>query len=327
MKYSPSKPMSMITIVIDEGRGSEVMSYVRDRGAEGTVCFLGRGTVDNKVLHFLELDNVQKEIIMTYVPQEIEVQALQSLAGEFGLSEPRAGIAFAIPAIKPDDVHGGTPYRTSQCCVMVIVPEGSGEMSVKIARGLGINGATIVYAHGAASRTKRIFDLPIEAEKEIVLFVTEPSRIEELQAELTQGLHLNDRNSGVLAVFPVTGSVGLEDERAADGESTGGEYSTLGTAIVLHAQLGHDADFFHAADRVGSRGGTVIHARGVSAQVKDGLFGGIEPELEVLFIMTDGRHLDNILSAVTEVNGEMHVQPPQISLLPVIAQTGLRFED
>lgn len=327
MKNSPSDLLSMITVIINEGRGSEVMSFAKERGAVGTVCFLGRGTVDNKMLRFLELDNVHKEVVMMYVPREIEERALRSIAAEFNLEQPRSGIAFSIPVIQIKDVLESNPVASNLSCVMLIVPVGNGDVGIETARGLGIKGATIIYAHGAASRTKRLFDLPIEAEKEIVLFVTQNSRVGVLQEQLTEKLHLLGPNSGVLAVFPVSTSIGLYGENEVGLPSGSADMAEIkGTAIVLHAVLGHDAEFFHAADKVGSRGGTVIHARG-AAQAREGLFGAIEPEQEVLFIMTDSRHVEKIHGAVLQVESEMHVQPPQIALLPIITQTGLMFED
>ena len=84
----------LIYIIVNFGMGSRIVKAAKREGITGATIFLGRGTVKNQILEFLELYDVRKEVVMMAAEKKLAEHTLEVLAQEFKFAKPNHGIAF-----------------------------------------------------------------------------------------------------------------------------------------------------------------------------------------------------------------------------------------
>lgn len=95
MKDSPQgKEFELICFVVNCGMGSKVIKLAKQNGISGGTICLGRGTVNNPILKFLDLTDIRKEIVLMIGEKNTAKQALEVLSEKLALRKPNHGIAF-----------------------------------------------------------------------------------------------------------------------------------------------------------------------------------------------------------------------------------------
>lgn len=94
--------------------------------------------------------------------------------------------------------------------IVSIVRKGWGSTVLEAALKAGARGSTVLFGRGAGiNEQEKIFGLSIEPEKEIVLTVVDPDRIEAILDEIVRAAELNDTGRGIAFVVPVDRVVGV----------------------------------------------------------------------------------------------------------------------
>lgn len=97
-----------------------------------------------------------------------------------------------------------------------IVPKGEAGTVTDAAREAGAEGGTILLARGTGIReAKRFFGISISSEREVLLTLVSPERVDHVLQEIVRAGRLNEPAHGiafVLAVEQVTGIVHRESE-------------------------------------------------------------------------------------------------------------------
>ncbi len=84
---------------------------------------------------------------------------------------------------------------------------------VDAAKAAGATGATIIPARGTGIReAKSFFGLSLEAQTDIIMFLVEEHRMEEILAAITQSGQFHKPGTGIAFVMPVEHVVGLESQ-------------------------------------------------------------------------------------------------------------------
>lgn len=219
-EHTTEMEYSMLTIIVNRGKGSKIMQFARARGAQEASCFLGKGTVNNAVLQMIEMNEVKKEIVLIVVPSIKEKEILEQLCMKFHFQRQNHGIAFTLPLagifkLKKEDSfkweneslsEGNTGKYT---CVFLIVDKGKAESVVEISQKAGYYGGTIIKAHGSANKLNIALNMLVEPEKEAVLMLTESERANQLADLLKNQLKLNRENTGILVMAQISEVIGL----------------------------------------------------------------------------------------------------------------------
>lgn len=94
--------------------------------------------------------------------------------------------------------------------IVVIVPAGKAEDVLEAARSAGAEGATVVHGRGTGiHEQKKIFNIPIEPEKEIIMLVVPQQRTDGILAAIDEAVDLSKPGHGIGFVLEAKRVVGL----------------------------------------------------------------------------------------------------------------------
>ena len=94
--------------------------------------------------------------------------------------------------------------------IFCIVNAGYSEEVMEAARGLGCKGGTVIKARGTANpESEKLFNIPIQPEKEIVMMVVKSSIKNDILHALYKAVGLDSAGQGIAFSLPVDSVVGL----------------------------------------------------------------------------------------------------------------------
>ncbi len=290
---------SLMFIIVNRGKGSKILDYASQLGIRGATAFQAHGTVSSQLFRFLEIDDVRKEIIMIAMPSSNEKEIMNKLNDKFHFNQPGKGIVFTL---KLSSVYGSSHFEQNEPntddykekhntplqAVMTIVEKGNTDEILDFIEEQGFPRGTVIDAHGSADKSNQIINLMIEPEKDILLIITTREEAHRLANILTKYLNLESKNSGVLAILNIQHFIGITlTLRTSYDDSI--PYSTEDkpgySAIFAIVDNDKDQAVIQSAELAGSKGGTIIHARGSCSYHGKFLTRGVEPEREVVMII------------------------------------------
>lgn len=213
----------LLAVIVDWGKGSKVLSCARGTGISGGTILLGRGTVDAERLGWLDFREIRKEVVLIFAGDRDARTGLLAIAEEFSLEKRNHGIAFlvAVDAIlgtkhcrMDANAVQGTEDNSMYKMLFVVVDKGVAETVTDAAKNAGAGGATIMNARGAgAYETKRLFNMDIEPEKEVVMFIVPATIAGRVAEAIIEAADLNKPGTGILSVLDVETAVGLYEKK------------------------------------------------------------------------------------------------------------------
>lgn len=96
-EHLAAKNIELICIIVNLGKGSDVVQAAKRFGVTGGTVLLGHGTVSNRLLNFIGLSDIRKEIILMVADKGVALDALEKLNKQFLFHKPNHGIAFSTP--------------------------------------------------------------------------------------------------------------------------------------------------------------------------------------------------------------------------------------
>lgn len=185
--------------------------------------------------------------------------------------------------------------------IYVIVKCGLGSKILRIAKRNGVLGGTIFLGKGTVkSRLLELLDL-CESRKEIVLMVTDKSIANIVLDEIDRELQLKKPNHGIAFTIPISSYIGTKNYALNEDKEIGGSKNIMYNAIFVIVEKGNAELVIDAATKVGSRGGTIINARGSGIHEVSKLFSmDIEPEKEIILILSENHQTNLIVNSIRE---------------------------
>lgn len=140
--------------------------------------------------------------------------------------------------------------------------------------------------------------------RDLLLMVSEDKACVPVMENLRADTHMDRPGKGFTFSIPATRVYGLHNQdadgflRLSNREPGQGPHYELLAVIVNN---GMSERMIHAARGGGARGATVLHARGSGVHRIEKFFSlGIEPEKEVLIIVSEESQTESIIAALTE---------------------------
>lgn len=216
---SESSDIELICIIVNFGFSSKIIHKAKSYGISGDTVLLGKGTVNNRILEFLGLSDVRKEIILMVAEKKTAEQALEKLNDIFKFEKPNHGIAFTIPVyaaigtrylksnnIKRERGVNNTMYHA----IIVIVDRGKAEDVIDAAEKAGSKGGTIIHGRGSGiHETSKLFSIEIEPEKEIVIILSEREKTDTIVSSIRKELKIDEPGNGIIFIQDVSKTYGL----------------------------------------------------------------------------------------------------------------------
>lgn len=208
-------------VIVKYGMGSKVLAFAKECGIMGGTVLLGRGTVRNSLLRFLELAESHKEIILIMSSRDLGSAFLEKANVHFHFDKPNHGIGFSLPLSNIIGTHSCVSIveeidesegegKVSYNSIIVVVEKGKAEQVVDAANEAGARGATIINARGSGiHETSKIFAIEIEPEKEMVLILVDRTISDDVCMKIREKIGLDQPGKGVLFVQHVHQMYGL----------------------------------------------------------------------------------------------------------------------
>jgi len=210
---------NLICCVVNMGDASRVLKVAKKYGVKGGTISIGRGTISNRFMNFLAINEERKEIISMIVENELTGDVLKGIGADMHFEKPHHGIAFSysvaefigskniVTNIKAAGTDGG---KSMYKVIFVIVDKGRAEEVVDAASKAGSRGGTIINARGAGiHEVQKLFSIEIEPEKEEVFIITKTENKDKIVDSVVKQLKIDEPGNGVLYVLDVNEVYGL----------------------------------------------------------------------------------------------------------------------
>lgn len=211
--------LELVCVIVNDGLGSRVVKSAKQNGFSGGTITYGKGTTNNRLLDYLGLSDIRKEIIYLAADQSKAYQALDKINKEFEFYKPNHGIVFttsmcSVYGSKNVDCHQLENKRGANKqmyhVITVIVDKGNAEDVVRAAEKAGSKGGTILNGRGSGvHETSKVFAMEIELEKEIVLILSEVDRTEAIVSSIRKDLKIDEPGNGIIFVQDVNKTYGI----------------------------------------------------------------------------------------------------------------------
>lgn len=210
--------VEQICVIVNLGLGSKVLHKAKQYGIRGGTVLLGTGTVSSRVLEYLGLSDVRKEIVYMIARRSAAYEALEKLNRDFAFERPHHGIAFttSVAGVFGAQIGGGGDPKEEGAkqamyhAITTIVDRGRAEDVIDAAAKAGSKGGTILKARGSGiHETSRLFSMDIEPEKEVVLILSEVERTDAIVESIRRELKIDEPGQGILFVQEVNRTYGI----------------------------------------------------------------------------------------------------------------------
>jgi len=211
--------IKLICVIVNFGSGSKIKKSARHYGVSGGTIALGKGTVQNRIMDFIGISDIRKEIVYMAADRDTAYHALEELNREFEFHKPHHGIAFAtsissiigtrsIVSVKKENERGADSVMYQ--LITVIVEKGKGEDVITAATEAGSKGGTIINARGSGiHETSKLFSMDIEPEKEIVIILSKKDVTEAIACSIRDKLELEKPGNGIIFIQDVDKTYGI----------------------------------------------------------------------------------------------------------------------
>jgi nitrogen regulatory protein PII len=242
-----------LTIIVNEGQESAIVSLVQEAEAAVSFTLRGKGTATSDFYEVMGLGESNKHVILTVIKEANWATLKTKLLLRFAVSKWSKGVAYAttldsLCGISTYKILTNTRLSNSEAkgasvmeeknlaekkdeyeIIAAIVNDGFTDLVMNAAKGAGAHGGTILTARGTGNKDiEKFFGVVITPEKQIVLILV-PRKIRDVVMEaIGKEAGINTRGQGICFSFPASDVVGVYEEasesepKAALSESEGG---------------------------------------------------------------------------------------------------------
>ena len=140
-----------------------------------------------------------------------------------------------------------------------------------------------------------------DEKKEIVLMGTDKHTADHALVELNKDFQFEKPNHGIVFTTSMCEIIGSRCCICEENEEERGVNEPMYQIIITIVNRGKAEDVIEAAKAAGSKGGTIINARGSGVNETSKLFNmDIEPEKEMVMILSKEDITENIVSSIRE---------------------------
>lgn len=197
------------------------------------------------------------------------------------------------------------PKSNSFELVSIIVNFGLGSDIIKFSKQHEIIGGTIFFGKGTIKNAFLEFLDMAETRKEIVIMAVESTIANTFLEELNKKFKFCKPHHGIAFTTSITGISGATCHTYKLNKGVENPMYNVITTVVAK---GKGEDVIDAATKVGSKGGTIVNARGAGTNETSSLFSMIiEPERELVLILSESSLTEKIVSSIKEA---LHMDCP-----------------
>lgn len=185
----------------------------------------GIGTASKSMLDFFGLNETEKYISMSLIPEFMEESIFHKLNEFMKLKEVGNGIAFSVPLSsssryineafekKEGEIMEETKIKERKYQLLVIiVNEGYSEKVMNAAKKCGANGGTLINGREIGGKNSfKFFNMTMEPEKDIILIVCKDKEKNKIMEAILEKAGLKTDAQGMCFSLPIDTTLGLSD--------------------------------------------------------------------------------------------------------------------
>ncbi len=222
-------PVKWLVTIVDRGKGEAAVETLNQIHKSIHMISLGKGTASSEVMDYLGLDEPEKDIVMSLIPQSLEKRFLWALGERLSLSAPGKGIAFtlSLDSISAAVSRHADPQNSVQTTIQkeavpampemrqfsliaAVIPHGESDLVVDATRAAGARGGTMVRARAAgAEEASRFFHITIQPEKEVVFTIVPLSMKKTVMQSICSRILEKSGEHAIVFSLPVDEALGL----------------------------------------------------------------------------------------------------------------------
>lgn len=227
--------INTVMLIVRRDRDESYRTLLRDAGAYTILSFPCQGTAGKGLLSALGLQQTDKTLLLSLMPQTQAHRAFRHAVNDMGLNLPGEGIALRLPV----DAFGGATsmkvflndYQAEEVrpmdvkelhytLIIAVCAAGHTAEVMDAAREGGAGGGTVVHAKGTAGVTGKFLGVSLGAEKEIILIVSARKDRDTVMRAIMAKAGVSSPAQTVLFALPVEEVCGLKAviEAAGDAE-------------------------------------------------------------------------------------------------------------
>lgn len=185
--------------------------------------------------------------------------------------------------------------------IFAIVNHGMGSRLLHRAKEHGIHGGTIFLGKGTVRNAFLNFLSLYDEQKEIVLMGADRKTAAEALGKLDREFQFAKPHHGIAFTTSICSIAGSDSYQCEEPKAERGADKPMYQSIIAIVDRGRAEDVIEAATAAGSKGGTIINARGSGVHETSKLFNiDIEPEKEMVMILSRKDATDAIISSIRE---------------------------
>ncbi len=203
-----------------------------------------------------------------------------------------------------------------------VVNRGKANDVLNKAKEWGASGGTIFLGEGTMQSNKLLDILGLnKAHKEVLMIATTEQECSGLQERLSDHFQFNKKNKGIAFSIPFFRWQLKKDKE--EKREIARDFTPSHFCIMTIVDRGKSNECIKAAKAAGARGGTIIHGHGAGVPTDYYFPLIIEPQKELVMILTDKDNVDAIKDRIV-VDLELYKEGNGVTfVLPVIKISGL----
>lgn len=219
MRNLKSRHLEMLVVIVEQNKASKVLHLADEKGVTASVAMLGIGTASRTLFDYLGLNDKKKAVLLLFGKTEEIEDLADYLVEKLELNKPNHGIAYIESAFNVfgtednDNGNGSENIKRGETmynAIYTIVEKGKAEDVIEAAQKAGSRGGTIVNTRGSGSEeARKVFNMFIEPEKEIVLIISEEKMTKDIVDSIRKETGIEEQGKGIIFITNVKDTYGL----------------------------------------------------------------------------------------------------------------------
>lgn len=217
MRSLKSRHLEMLVVIVEHNKASKVLHLADEKGVTASVAMLGRGTASRTIFDYLGLNDKKKAVLMLFGKTEEIMDLADYLVEKLEMDKPNHGIAYIESAFNvfgtEDNANGSENIKRGENmynAIYTIVEKGNADDVIEAAQKAGSRGGTVMHARGSGSEeARKVFNMLIEPEKEIVLIISEEAKTKDIVESIRKETGIEEQGKGIIFITNVAQTYGL----------------------------------------------------------------------------------------------------------------------
>ena len=217
MRSLKSRHLEMLVVIVEHNKASKVLHLADEKGVTASIAMLGRGTASRTIFDYLGLNDKKKAVLMLFGKTEEIMDLADYLVEKLEMNKPNHGIAYIESAFNvfgtEDNVNESENIKRGENmynAIYTIVEKGNADDVIEAAQKAGSRGGTVMHARGSGSvEARKVFNMLIEPEKEIVLIISEEAKTKDIVESIRRETGIEEQGKGIIFVTKVEQTYGL----------------------------------------------------------------------------------------------------------------------